>query len=167
MKDDYMLKRFEIFVVILIMFTTVMIFSFSAKDAKNSTVQSKAISNTVVDIIEKTTNKTIGELVGESDETMRRKFHGFIRQTAHFLEYSLLGIITFIALFFARHEKKYFTTFAMGVCTIASDELMQFFAVGRAAEWKDAFTDAAGVATGILLGVLLLKLIRKLYIASN
>ena len=143
-----------------------MIFSFSAKDAKNSSDQSKAISNTVVDIIEKTTNKTIGELGGKSDEAMRRKVHGFIRQTAHFLEYTLLGAVAFIAVFFARHEKKYFTALAIGICTTASDELMQIFADGRAPEWKDAFTDAAGVAIGIVLGVLLLKLIKKLYTVS-
>ena len=161
-----MLKYFEILWIVLVLAATVMIFSFSAKDAENSSAQSKVISNTVVDIIEKTTNKTIGELGGKSDAVMRKKVHGFIRKSAHFLEYMLLGAIAFVAVFLSRHGKKYFTTLAIGVCAAVVDECMQFFSVGRATEWKDIFTDIAGVALGIILGILILKIIRNLYVSK-
>ena len=143
---------------------TVMIFSFSANDAQESSAQSKVIANKVVDIIEQATDKTIGELSGKNDILMRGKVRGVIRKIAHFLEYAFQAIIVFTALFFFRHKKMYLNTVGIGLVTASADELIQTFSIGRAGLLGDVFLDFSGTLTGILIGVFVLKLIRKLYI---
>ena len=51
-----MLKFFETLWLIMAISATVMIFSFSANDAQESSAQSKVIANKVVDIIEQATD---------------------------------------------------------------------------------------------------------------
>lgn len=157
-----MLKYFEILWIVLAVATTVMIFSFSAKDAVDSSAQSRAISNTIVDVIEKTTHKTIGELSGKSDKQIRAIIRRNVRKTAHFIEFMLLGMTVFAALFFSRHEKKYFTALCIGICTATVDESIQMFSVGRAALFGDIAIDTLGTAVGIAIGILVLKLIKRL-----
>lgn len=158
-----MLKHLEFLWIILIMAVTVTIFSFSARDAKNSSAQSKAVTNVFVDIVEKTTNKTIGELGGKSDNLMRFEIRKAVREIAHFLEYTLLGAITFVAIFFAKHEKKYLAVLAAGVNIAVLDEFIQTFSLGRTATLTDIFIDMLGVSVGILSGIFILKLMRGLY----
>lgn len=158
-----MLKYFEILLIILVIVATVMIFSFSASDATDSSAQSKIVSNGIVDVFEKVTNKTIGEISGKNEILMRGKVRKVVRKIAHFAEFMLFGFITFLATFFARHERKCLITLGIGIITASADELIQLFSVGRKGLISDVIIDTFGVATGIVLGILILKSIRNLY----
>ena len=75
----------------------------------------------------------------------------FVRKSAHFSEYALLGIFTVNAmrLFFSKNS----LWVALTVCSFYSvtDEIHQFFIPGRSCQFSDMLLDTAGSAVGIFL----------------
>ncbi len=84
----------------------------------------------------------------------------FIRKTAHFSVYTLLGIL--ISLAMAQHIKK-FSLISYGIGTIyaISDEIHQLYVPGRSGQISDVILDSAGVALGCIIIFILYKLIIK------
>ena len=76
---------------------------------------------------------------------------GRIRRLAHLTEYSSLGF--FASLYSWRRWRK---NFSMGILTLgidiaSMDEVIQYFAGGRTATWKDVCLDGVGVMAGIVM----------------
>lgn len=75
----------------------------------------------------------------------------FVRKSAHFSEYALLGILTVNAmrLFFSKNS----LWVALAVCSFYSvtDEFHQLFIPGRSCQFSDMLLDTAGSAVGIFL----------------
>lgn len=90
--------------------------------------------------------------------------HHFIRKSAHFFAYFLLGILTFNAMIksFPRIEKKN-TLWAFMICVLyaVSDETHQLFISGRSGEVKDIILDSSGSLVGIMVFLLGYRLIKS------
>ena len=80
----------------------------------------------------------------------------FVRKSAHFLEYTVLGITLWNYARSRRHHpaacmwKHLLYAWTAGVLYAVSDEVHQHFVPGRSCEIRDILIDAAGVAAGIL-----------------
>ena len=82
-----------------------------------------------------------------------------VRKSAHFLEYTMLGLILMLTgrTFLTSHQK----TAAMltGAVYAALDEFHQYFVPGRACQVRDVLIDYSGIVTGILTALLLMRII--------
>ena len=91
-------------------------------------------------------------------------FHHFIRKSAHFFAYFMLGLLVINAL--KRHVsiKWKFVALSLIICILyaISDEVHQLFILGRSGEMRDVFIDSTGSATGIAVYILLSKTFRKI-----
>lgn len=80
-------------------------------------------------------------------------FHVFIRKTAHFVEYAILGV--FASLSF---KKEYFLRILLLCVFVASiDECIQLFVDGRSGQISDVLLDSIGSFTGIGVNTLLMN----------
>ncbi len=115
-----------------------MIFSFSLKDAEESSQQSDWVAD------------KLSEIVEAVEETVNTKIN--IRKAAHFCEYALLGAETsFLCLLAENNKKKKWLFFLVFGIVIASlDEAIQNFAPGRDSAVKDVFIDMSGYVMGLL-----------------
>jgi VanZ family protein len=76
----------------------------------------------------------------------------FVRKSAHFIEYMILGILFFNSFFDGIKMKTVtFTAFLCGLGYSITDELHQIFVPGRTAKIMDVLIDSTGVASGLLL----------------
>ena len=115
-----------------------MIFSFSLKDAEESSQQSDWVA------------EKLSEIVEAVEETVDVKIN--IRKVAHFCEYALLGAETsFLCLLAENNKKKKWLSFLMfGIVTASLDEAIQNFAPGRDSAVRDVFIDMSGYISGLL-----------------
>ena len=76
---------------------------------------------------------------------------GRIRRLAHLAEYSSLGF--FASLYSWRRWRKNFSMgiLTLGIAIASMDEVIQYFAGGRTATWKDVCLDGVGVMAGIVM----------------
>ena len=87
----------------------------------------------------------------------------FVRNTAHFTEYMILGILWMLCLQ-SRMENNVtlrknmlFSVLASGLYAM-SDEFHQLFVAGRAGRWMDVGIDTFRAITGILLIAIIIKI---------
>jgi len=134
------MKR-KIFRWILIILWCMFIFYQSDKPADQSKASSGFFTTAVNNLIEKT--------VGNDALTISENF---IRKTAHFIEYMILGILLFNAVKTLGNRSKYLVVSTLaGALYAVTDEIHQYFVPGRAMRYCDVFIDTAGVLTGVLL----------------
>lgn len=89
--------------------------------------------------------------------------HHFIRKCAHFIEYAVLGILTYGAVLQSRYTEFWGCIPAVwfSFSIACTDEFLQHFSAGRSPQLSDALLDGAGAWTGILLLYLLVWWMRK------
>ena len=132
------------------------IFVFSAKTAPESTVQSNRVGKLLCSVFV----EGYGSMPSEEQLKMAENIDSFVRKTAHFLEYSLLGALTLLAAkAWLRGKTLFSSRYPWGAlfwCIIyaISDELHQYFVPGRACKVQDMILDSFGAAFGILLVLL-------------
>ena len=91
----------------------------------------------------------------------------YVRKTAHFLEYALLGVLVCRALGIDVKKKAHLLGAALAFCSFyaVTDELHQYFVPGRSCQIKDVMIDSSGALTGIcfcmLAGFVLKKIKNK------
>ena len=96
-----------------------------------------------------------GTLTGDSDGG-----DGVLRKIAHFTEFAFLGGLLF-QLFVKQQEGKgtaFLLSFACGVLTAITDELLQHFSPGRSPQILDVCIDTTGALTGICICLGLLSI---------
>ncbi|MDO4189931.1 MAG: VanZ family protein [Lachnospiraceae bacterium] len=148
---------------ILVILWAGVIFYLSSKTAPESTVQSQGIINSFTGLF--------GKVV--TDETTMLKIDGIVRETAHGVEYFILGALVFNALYIClnyRQQEEALLTAETGiecrdknrvinciicsvvVCTIyaLSDEIHQIPIPGRAFQIMDLVIDIAGTIVGTI-----------------
>ncbi|MBQ3101233.1 MAG: VanZ family protein [Clostridia bacterium] len=135
------------------------IFCMSAQPAPESKETSDGVSRIILKILV----RDFEELPEETKEAMIENIQHFVRKSAHFCGYALLGILLLNA--FSRHIENTASVLAIsqlcGMTYAASDELHQRFVPGRSGEIKDIALDSAGVFCGIIFAVGLIYLIRR------
>lgn len=136
-----------------------MIFLFSAQPATKSNELSIGFIRVLIEILEKilpidietsTAIKSIGQL------------NHYIRKSAHFSVYLVLGILVYRALTKSKYRNKKFIT-ALIICVIyaTTDELHQLFVPGRGGQIKDVFIDSMGAFIGITISELICRVMSK------
>ena len=133
------------------------IFAFSSQEA---TVSKKTSGKTLIKIAS-TISKDFKKLPPKKQIKKVEPYQKAIRKVAHFTEYAILGILSYIA--FLLHKKKKLVLSATTLCFIyaITDEIHQLFVKGRACRWYDVAIDTAGAFAGIMVLILIIKLYKK------
>lgn len=156
---------------ILVIAWAIVIFYLSGKCADDSQAQSRGVISSVTGIF--------GTII--TDEEVMTNIDGIVRETAHGVEYFILGLLTFNAVFLSvmaknqadneeinhieaksnENEKKCLLISVL-ICTLysISDEIHQIPIPGRAFEFKDLFIDFVGITLGTL-AMYMFYIIRK------
>ena len=147
-----MLKR-AIFAVLIII-NCIAIFSFSAQDSEKSSKTSNVVVEEVVTKISKINKKV-------KKETLKDKVTFYVRKTAHFSIYALLGVwLMNEANTFQLTTKRKFIYCIVFACLYAiSDEFHQSFVSGRSQEVRDICIDTFGTLFGCTLVIIAEKAI--------
>lgn len=82
----------------------------------------------------------------------------FLRNAAHFLEFTGLAVLVFNALYQTSGCKKPFLSFIIASAYAATDEFHQLFVEGRACTLSDWLTDSLGAASGIIVLCILISI---------
>lgn len=82
------------------------------------------------------------------------KIHFAVRKTAHFVEYSILGLLLWRLIHFdpacaAFRSMEFWTALLVAAGYAASDELHQSFVPGREATVRDVLLDSCGAGFGV------------------
>ena len=140
-------KTLRIFLIILIVLWTWLIFSFSSQDGG----ESSGLSRKVVEFFVK-------------DPDLVNKIEPYARKIARFSEYGLGGIL-FISLFSTYNwtdRRKITTSILLGAWYAIMDELYQLMIPGRSGALKDVYIDSLGIATGVIGMLIVIKIFEKL-----
>lgn len=150
------LKKKYVYAVLAILWMA-LIFSFSAKEADESTEMSLGVGHIVGSIFV----KDYDNWPEETQEDFARKIDHPVRKTAHAAEYALLGMLlmgTFCDCEIENKEeiriyrkKQMLYSYIVGTMYAATDEFHQLFVAGRSGRFSDVMLDSAGVFAGIMI----------------
>ena len=125
----------------------VVIFSFSAKPAVQSTEMSTSVGKMICRIFV----HDFSSWSDEKQEELAAKIDHPVRKCAHASEYALLGALVLLtACTYANMSPK--TVAAAVIISVlyaASDEFHQRFVPGRSCQFTDVLIDSAGVMVGV------------------
>ncbi|MBQ7922846.1 MAG: VanZ family protein [Clostridia bacterium] len=143
--------RYVILCAILCILAALFIFSNSCKNGEESNAISSGLAESIL------------ALFNGNGNIDTASFHKFIRKTAHFTEFAVLG--AFLTLLMFSVEKitgRYHVSaiFLSALITAVTDEFIQNF-TGRSSMVSDVLIDFSGAVTGILLAVLIVWQIRR------
>ncbi|MDK2809237.1 MAG: hypothetical protein PWP24_1975 [Clostridiales bacterium] len=137
---------------VLLISWMLVIFIFSSKEAGQSNAQSYQVGEVVCTIV----NPSFSTLPQQEKQETIESINYMVRKTAHFTEYTMLGLL--LGLAFPNGSR--YLLFEIGVAYAATDEFHQLFVSGRTPQVKDVAIDSMGVLFGLLL-YCLIKQIKK------
>ena len=125
--------------------------SNSLKNGAASASQSQAVTEGIQDAIGVIAPSSP---VAKAEGTAFDRLHAFVRKSAHFLEYALLGaLLLFTCRSYTRLKRFWFAPPCIAFLVGAFDEYIQNFTPGRGNSFADVLIDTAGAAAGILFAV--------------
>lgn len=123
------------------------IFILSHMEAKDST----KVSGSTIEFVLEATNAT-DDLDERSSEILIENLQYFFRKSAHFLIYTVGGIL--FSLYYKVSKlsnlKIFAYSFLSGFLYALFDEIHQIFVPGRSGQLSDVLLDSSGVLTGII-----------------
>lgn len=145
--------QIRIIKITLIIVWMVIVFCFSNQGGTKSSNTSRKVTVAVVQVV---SDRTI-----EEDEPLLENIEKIIRKLAH---YTIYAVGSFLIMNYAyttnrKTKEKVFYSTAFGIGYAVTDELHQFFVVGRSASIFDVCIDALGIVTGIGIYVIMRKAI--------
>lgn len=147
MYNNTLIKR--VILTVLVIAWCAVIFSFSAQNSNES-------SHTSGGLIEAVCNFIIPEF-GNFSGAERQKFvyslQFWVRKSAHFTAYGILGFLSWFALFDIKKGKRYLIAVGFSMLYACSDEIHQYFVPGRSCELRDVLIDTSGAALGALIAL--------------
>lgn len=146
-------KYIVILLIVLTLACVVFIFSNSLNNGEDSGRQSGRVVRAVL--------KIAGFFGIEVRDTAALSH--FVRKSAHFLEFALLGalsVLTLKSVGLCRIAQVYFAT-SFCLLIAACDEYIQTFSSGRSGQVSDVFLDLSGSITAIAICLIICLLIRK------
>lgn len=154
--------RFYLFTTLLLIWMTV-IFSFSAQPAKKSGDLSEGVGRKVANMFVPDFQKWNEGKQKEYIESI----DFFVRKTAHFTEYMVLGALWMLCIWNKpdgsdSFQKKMGISIGASALYAMSDEFHQLFVEGRAGRWMDVGIDTGGAITGVLITVVLIAIYNKI-----
>ncbi|MBQ3948269.1 MAG: VanZ family protein, partial [Ruminococcus sp.] len=96
-------------------------------------------------------------------KSIREKVSFWVRKTAHFTIYTLLGLMVSLTI----GKRKIFSLGTLGALLFCfmyavSDEIHQSFTPDRSCEFRDVMIDTSGAALGILISISVMAVIKAL-----
>ncbi|MBR1861605.1 MAG: VanZ family protein [Lachnospiraceae bacterium] len=173
-RKNIILLYIHYLLVILWLALMFVIFWFSSQPADVSTEQSLTIGKFICKIVV----SGYGEMTGITQRQYAELYDHFVRKSAHFCEYAVLGALTYNVAYlvfnYLKTRKKkdlrsiYLIISSLLWCILyaSTDEIHQLFVEGRYGSSLDVILDAAGSLLGIMLVVLIRYLISKKYSPS-
>lgn len=148
------MKSKKVVLPILVFLCMLTIFCFSNQTAKKSQSLSDEVAVKTLEIKSEVTKKEISQ---NEKENFIKNTRTFIRKTAHFTIYLLLGILIYLTL--KNYNKKHAILFSILFCFLyaCTDEIHQLFVEMRTAQILDVFIDTSGASIGIGLIYLLTR----------
>lgn len=134
------------------------IFAFSAESATESTQTSSSLSDVAFSFYE----KIFGTVPSDDAAVIKATVTNFVRKTAHFTIYTVLGIFSSLFAFsFIGGFSRIALSYVGCVLYACSDEVHQYFVPGRAMRFTDVLIDSGGALLGISLVCIVIALCRK------
>lgn len=126
----------------------IVIFSFSTESAEKSDETSGVFARSVISVLYPGYDR-------ETPEQQRRIYDDvqhYVRKSAHFIEYLILGGSICLCLFswFGRFRLLNPAAWGCGMLFAVTDELHQRMIDGRSGQWTDVLLDSVGVMTGVI-----------------
>lgn len=139
----------------------ILIFSFSAKNGTSSAGMSIGYAKELARIL-----SFLGffQIHSNADLMMHAEaVHTFVRKTAHFTEYAVLGFFTYKAVSCDVQNRKKAVLTAQLISTgyASTDEIHQMFVPGREGKVFDVMIDSCGAFCGIMVSLITQKFIEK------
>ena len=135
------------------------IFAFSSQEATESEKTSSRFITVVVRLLD--INNSLSQ---ESIENIAEKITTFVRKSAHFSIYALLG--TLVALLLSQYSLKGKRQLLFAVLWVllyaCSDEFHQTFVEGRSGEIRDVLIDTAGGFCGAAFIITIKALVKRI-----
>ena len=152
-------KTLFYWLVSLLIIWMIVIFCFSAQPAKKSTNLSEGVGRRVASIF-------VPNFQNWDDTKQNQYVEGidfFVRKTAHFTEYMILGGLWLLCIYNRPGESSSLgKKIGISICASAiyamSDEFHQLFVEGRAGRWMDVGIDTTGAIVGIGIVTIGIKL---------
>lgn len=136
----------------------IMIFYLSSQPADESEETSRSFGYTIYSIFWRGFEK----LTEEEKLEFASRLDSFIRKSAHFTEFAVLGALYYADFYlFGVKKRKFCLLFAFLSSTASAvfDEVHQMFIPGRAGMVTDGLIDVLGVICGCLVSLLLISVI--------
>ncbi len=145
-----MIKVRIIIKFILLLCCMILIFSFSSDSGTRSTKKSDQVILSVLKVFDK------DSLSEKKQKETINQYVFFVRKSAHFLIYFLLGLLT-VSLLSEKKDFHYYLICSMLFCFLyaLSDEIHQAFVPGRSGNIYDVFLDSFASFLAITLYYLL------------
>lgn len=151
--------------LVILVLWLIVIFLASNESGVVSSKKSDSVSLFIINIIENIKGEkfTNNDVINFIDNSVF-----YIRKSAHFIEYLILGILVINVLADYNLDKKIIIySFIFCLIYAITDEIHQLFIEGRSAKVMDVFIDSSGSITGILLYYLLLFKLKNKKVMLN
>lgn len=130
------------------------IFNFSSQSASESSETSGGFIETFCNFI----IPEFGDFTGSQRTEFIESLQFAVRKCAHFTAYSILGFLSWFALFDFKTKFRYAAAAGFSFLYACSDEIHQYFVPGRSSEIRDILLDTAGAILGTLIALGITKL---------
>lgn len=156
------LKIFRVFSIIILATFMLLIYNLSAETAAESSKTSGGFSKMLLSLI----YPDFDILSAEKQLELISGISFFIRKTAHFTLYGMIGFWAQMSVI--SYRKISFLARNLIACAIALayaafDEWHQTFVNGRSGELRDIFIDFLGALTFICLSAVVMRCIKRIY----
>ena len=137
----------------------VMIFGFSSQNA----TESVSVSTGVTAKIARLLTPGFDDMSPLAQAEVIEAFHHFVRKTAHFVEYAVLGMLAVNALRTYRMNKawRFLSPVAICLAYAVTDEVHQYFVPKRSAQIWDVLLDTLGGTVGVIAMLLFVWLVKR------
>lgn len=148
------IKIKRLILAIFIIINCMCIFFLSGQDAEKSSKTSGVVVEKVADTITSINKKV-------SKETIVDNVTFYVRKTAHFSIYTLLGMLLMCEAntFEVSKKRRLVVSIIFGALYALSDEFHQGFVSGRSPEMRDVCIDTCGVLFGIIIILIIGKIL--------
>ncbi len=139
-----MIGKKQIVFLILTLIWCAVIFVFSAQNAGASSETSGSFIENVCDFIV----PEFDSFTGDQRESLVEELQFFVRKSAHFTAYFILGILVYNSIRPRKKPARFIIPVFFAFIYACSDELHQYFVPGRSCELRDICIDTLGAAAG-------------------
>ena len=154
----------KIFSWVAVILWMLVIFGFSAQSADSSDTLSMGLSEKIVEFILSLRDIPVfSALDGDAVSNFILNANHYVRKTAHFMIFAVLGLLVNNLLLSYGNERVKSCFFAVLICFLyaVSDEVHQYFVPGRSMQMADIFADLFGAAVAAALLCVAFYITRK------